>query len=164
LKGQEEPYHFDYYTGSNNPDDIVPPSFSHLKDIWGFYNGDNSRDASNNPIAATKPLIELSNTELRRLCFLDNNSALILNAKSGYAKNGLLKEIRYPTGGSLTYEYAQNEGVLNGTTTMMAGVHVSKTKLIDGGFSNDCNNPIVTNYTYNLDGSNESSLWELNHH
>ncbi len=72
----------------------------------------------------------------------------MLNPANGFAKNGLLKQIIYPTGGTLAYEYVQNTGVLNGSSTMVGGVHVSKTSATDGGYSNGCDNPINTLYNY----------------
>lgn len=161
LKANEQPYMFDYHMGSSNADDFVPPPFTHVKDIWGFYNGNYSLGENNAIISATSDISTLTNIDIKRLCFLMDNSDMILNAKPGYAKNGLLKQIIYPTGGMLTYEYAQNEGTFSGNTIPAAGVHVSQTKLTDGGFSNDCDNPIVTNYAYKLEGSSQTSLWGL---
>lgn len=161
LKEDEPPYLFDYNMGSSNPDDFIPPPFFHIKDIWGFYNGDYSRDYDNAAISLNTPLSNLSHNQLMGLCFLRRNTSNIaLNAKPGYAKNGLLKQITYPTGGTLKYEYEQNTAILTGQNTNVGGVHVSATSVTDGGYSNDCNNPLRTTYTYNLSaGSSQSSLW-----
>jgi Family of unknown function (DUF5977) len=84
-----------------------------------------------------------------------------LNAKAGYAKNGLLKQIIYPTGGTLSFEYEQNTGVLGGASQNVGGVHVSKVASTDGTTgNNNCNNPIITQYNY-VTGSGSSSLWGL---
>ncbi len=161
-KSDDPPYNFDYYTGSSTPDDIVPPPFFHIKDIWGYYNGDNNKDFFGTPIPITTPLSNLSTIQLMGLCYLrEGVSGAVLNAKAGYAKNGLLKEINYPTGGQLKYNYEQNTAILNNQTTLVGGVHVSQTLVTDGGYSNDCNNPIVTNYSYTTEGSNQSSLWGM---
>jgi hypothetical protein len=159
LKGYDQPYVFDYYKGTGD-DDVVPPRFSPFKDIWGYYNGSSSRSYSDGIIDVTKSIFDLSNGELMGLCFLRSggNGAVTLNAKPGYAKNGLLKEIRYPTGGTLIYEYAQNQAVINNVTVNAAGVRVSQTKIVDNGFSNDCSNPLVTNYSYVSNGGGPS-LW-----
>lgn len=162
LKAEDAPYYFDYNTGSNNPDDIVPPPFFYLKDVWGYYNGDYSKDFEYGSIAPTIPVNELSNSQIRGLCFLRNGAnAIALNPKPGYAANGLLKKIIYPTGGTLSYNYAQNTAVLPGqsTNTNVGGVHVSQTSVTDGGYSNDCTNPIITNYTYTDVTNTQSSLW-----
>lgn len=169
LKADEPPYYFDYYLGSNNSDDFVPPPFFHLKDIWGFYNGNNSITYENNnnnsniPIGVTKSVLELVNNDIIGLCFIKyGNDFVVLNPKSGFAKNGLLKKIIYPTGGSLGYEYLQNEAVLQSQNKLVGGVHVSKTLVMDGGYSNNCNTAIETNYTYNAAmGSTASSLWGM---
>ncbi len=161
LKEDSAPYIFEYNLGSSAADDFVPPPFYYAKDIWGFYNGDNSKNYSNGNIDLSKPVTKLSYNEIRGLCFRRSGSNnVVLNAKSGYARNGLLKQIIFPTGGTLSYEYAQNTGVLGGSTTSVGGVHVANTKSTDGGYSNDCNNPLVSEYHYVLSGDS-SSLWGL---
>jgi hypothetical protein len=164
LKEDSPPYIFDYYMGSNAVDDFVPPPFFYAKDIWGFYNGDHSKGYWLEEIDLNTDVSNLSNNRLRGLCFMqDGVSGIYLNPKSGYAKNGLLKQIIYPTGGTLTYEYSQNTGKLDGTNAVtVGGVHVSKTSSTDGSFSNSCNNPISTQYNYVMNGpGSESSLWGL---
>ena len=44
LKEDSPPYIFNYFTGSNDANDIVPPPFAYKKDMWGFYNGELSKD------------------------------------------------------------------------------------------------------------------------
>jgi hypothetical protein len=172
LKEDSPPYIFDYYLNSKGPgftagsDDFVPARCSYLKDVWGFYNGSESRKFNNGQFSNYDPKSYLPD-DLKGLCLIrDNrdNAALgpVLNAKPGFAKNGLLRQIIYPTGGTLNYEYEQNYGKINGTTTTVAaaGVHVSKTTSTDGGFSNGCDSPITTSYNYVLPDSS-SSLWGL---
>jgi hypothetical protein len=163
LKEDTPPYVFDYFLGSNAPDDVVPPPFHFAKDIWGFYNGNNSTGYWHTPIDLNKPVTHLSNDEIRGLCFLKHNTSdAIYNAKDGLAKNGLLKQIIYPTGGTLAYEYGQNKGAIGGAFRSVGGVHVVATKSTDGGHSNGCDNPVTTQYNYVLDQAGESSsLWGL---
>jgi len=173
LKEDSPPYQFDYNTGSSAVDDFVPPNFCYAKDIWGYYNGNNSI-ASNSPLTGATIPVSLNATipttlgfyALKGLCFQnDNVTGTYYNAKDGYAKNGLLKQVIYPTGGSLTYQYAQNKGAfiqIPGTTLSVGGVHVSQTSSSDGGYSNGCGNPIVTKYDYVVNGAGSaSSLWGL---
>lgn len=166
------PYKFDYYTGSNAAGDVVPAPFSFAKDIWGFYNGDNSKGFNYENIPLSGTLADFSGTSLfnnvnvsilKGLCYRRNNvSGIYLNPKTGYAKNGLLRQIIYPTGGTLTYEYEQNTGILGSVNREVGGVHVSKTSSTDGGYSNGCSNPIETNYNYVVNGTgSNSSLWGL---
>lgn len=170
LKGDDNPYMFDYYIGSDNTDDFVPPYSFPLKDIWGYYNGINSTAYDGTPVISGKPISQLNifdinnNNDCKGLCFLKNGaSGVVLNSKSGYAKNGLLRQIVYPTGGTLTYDYIQNRGIfINGTNTVnTGGVHVTTTSSADGGYSNGCNNQITTEYKYVLDDETSSSLWGL---
>lgn len=165
LKMDENPYEFDYYQGSSAPYDFVPAPFSHLKDIWGYYNGDQSADFNNVSIPWEKKLSELNASQVYGLCFRRNGlSTVKLNPKSGFAKNGLLKQIVYPTGGAIKFEYEQNESVLPGgsTNTMIGGVHVSKTTVTDGGFSNGCGaNALISNFSFKQASSSLSSLYTL---
>ncbi len=161
LKAAEPPYTFDYYLGSNAPDDMVPSPFTHLKDIWGYYNGDYSRASDGRGIPIEKPLGELDHVQVRGLCYVkENTNDIRINPKPGLAQNGLLKMITYPTGGFLTYTYEQNTGIINGVETIYGGVHVSKTSVVDGGYSNNCDNPLVTTYRYK-DEYGASSLWGI---
>jgi YD repeat-containing protein len=166
LKEDTPPYIFDYYAGSNLPDDFVPAPFTYTKDIWGFYNGDNTKGFFDETIAPHTPITSIKGyNRIRGLCYLNQSSAgVYLNAKPGYAKNGLLKQIIYPTGGTLTYAYEQNTGTIPGTSTVnnVGGVHVSQMSSTDGGYSNGCDNPIISKYNYVLDLVNSpSSLWGL---
>jgi YD repeat-containing protein len=165
LKEDTPPYIFDYYTGSSAPDDFVPPPFSYAKDNWGFFNGRNTKGYwYEEDFSLTANVNTLKNYNyIRGLCYMRTGvSGVFLNAKNGYAKNGLLKQIVYPTAGTLTYQYAQNTGVLNGNTTNVGGVHVIQTSSTDGGIFNNCSNPIVTNYNYVMNGTGSaSSLWGL---
>lgn len=165
LKEESAPYRFEYNLGSSNAGDFVPPAFYHLKDIWGFFNGSNSAGYNGEPIRFELSPSQLSFNQLKGLCFLRNSGGNQVydhyTAKPGWAKNGLLKQIVYPTGGTLQYEYAQNYGVIDGATRACAGVHVSSTATTDGGYSNGCSNPLITNYYFTLNTSGTSSLWGL---
>lgn len=161
-QGREEdaPYRFDYYLGSDDPYDFVPPPFFHFKDIWGYYNGNNSAAASGAPIDPMKNVYDLSNSEIKGLCFLRNGmSTPVQNAKEGMARNGLLRQIIYPTGKSITYAYEQNKTTVGGQLKPTGGVHVSGTAIADGGYSNGCSNPIATTYRYVTEGGVQPSYW-----
>lgn len=158
LKEDESPHQFDYYLGTSG-DNVVPAPFSLCADNWGFYNGSNSKDFSNNSVPFSNKPLEYLYSQYRGLTFQRSGvSGSVLTPKNGYAKNGLLRQVIYPTGGTLTYEYEQNKANLNGEREI-GGVHVSKISTTDGGGSNDCNNPIVTNYHYVLENSTNSSMW-----
>jgi hypothetical protein len=105
----EKPYVFDYYIGTNTREDFVPPAFFHAKDPWGYYNGSYSG-------TPTDRLLELKLSDIphwANSCIYNQASyaeyvELIYNCKPGYAKNGLLKSVTYPSGGVEIYEYEQN--------------------------------------------------------
>ena len=80
----DNPYEFEYHMGSSLPGDGVPPPFTHLKDIWGFYNGDQSADFNNVSISPLQQLSELNFNQLYGLCFRRNGlSTVKLNPKPG---------------------------------------------------------------------------------
>ena len=169
-RGSEPPYRFDYYLGSSATYDFVPPPFYYMKDIWGYYNGAMSVDAQGgtnaSPIPPNTSVWDLTPQQVKGLCYVndidqENDPSYIprfYNVNSGYAKNGLLKSISYPSGGVLTYTYAQNQGTVPGQSYMnVGGVHVTQTSMSDGGFSNGCTNPLTTTYNYTADFTNAQS-------
>jgi|694.fasta_scaffold14704_8 hypothetical protein len=160
LKSIDPPYLFDYYKG-NGGDDIVPSPNTLIKDIWGFYNGNYSKDFNGATFNIYQQSKDLPFIALKGLCFLrDNSNAVSLNAKPGFAQNGLLKKITYPLGGGLIYEYSQNKAKLNGSIENVGGVHVSQIKVFSGGFNFECiDNAVITNYNYISDNNTDPSLW-----
>ena len=167
LKSEDYPYTFDYYLqliSSNIIDNnaVVPPPFTCIKDIWGFYNGDNSKSIDGSSIDFNTKLSDYNFNQLKGLCYLGSIGVKI-NPKEDYAKMGLLKQIVYPTGGSIIYDYAQNVGFFRGSGVEqnVGGVHVVQTKTSDGGGANGCNNPIITNYDYSNEVGSSSSLTSL---
>mgnify|MGYP001164681749 FL=1 len=147
----EPPYKFSYYTGTTKAQDDIVPAQNYLsQDHWGYYNGDYSG------LSLTEDHDNLSGEQ-------DAYFKAVLpkfkNAKNGYAKNGLLQKITYPTGGSLQYEYTQNIPSQNilpiGNDQLTGGVSVSKTILFDG---EDYSKTIEKEYQYrNSAGAN--SRW-----
>lgn len=167
FTANEEPYFFNYYTGSGATGDVVPAPYSPYKDIWDYYNGTESKDFNGTTVPSIKNINDLNNVELKGLCYLRNGTpGIVFNTNGGYAKNGLLKQISYPTGGALEYEYEQNT-YFDQTISAhrnVGGVHVSATKSFDGGYSNDCANKLISTYTYVTPKPSDpntmiSSLW-----
>lgn len=148
----EPPYRFSYYTGSvkGSKDDIVPAWNFLAQDHWGYYNGDKSG------LSLTEDHDFLSDEGMQ---YFKTVLAKNHNPKRSYAKNGLLRAITYPTGGTLTYEYSQNEStqqlVPANYEQMAGGVSVSKIILSDG---ENAAKDITKEYKY-VGASNEPSRW-----
>jgi hypothetical protein len=162
---KEPPYQFQYYEGTGIGDDVIPPLFSDCKDVWGYYNG------TNNGFNVDQNLT--SYTDFGKACFVNGplffaapvNNVIdyyaVMNPKNGYAKNGLLKAIIYPTGGNTQYEYEQN--IPNATEINNAtygGVRVSKIT-VNGNIGNDnYSEPMEQRLVYtDANNSTTSSLW-----
>ncbi|MCW3074639.1 MAG: repeat protein [Flaviaesturariibacter sp.] len=155
-EASEPPYKFQYYTGSlTSTDDIIPARNSLSQDHWGYYNG------SLSGLPATEDHDFLSDPQNQYF------KAVLMNShtpKVGYAKNGLLKNVTYPTGGTLTYNYTQNYSrpvvtAPSATDKIYGGVSVESTVLFDGS---DPSKNIVTNYYYRTpNGGNnfKTSRW-----
>lgn len=147
----EPPYRFSYYTGSTfSSDDIIPARNFLAQDHWGYYNG------SISGLSLTEDHDFLSN---ERTQYFKTVLPRYKNPKSGYAKNGLLKSVTYPTGGTLEYTYEQNRPSSNilpaGYEQLAGGVSVTKTIVFDG---EDHSKDVITEYEYkNLQG--QSSRW-----
>jgi hypothetical protein len=180
LADSERPIQFDYYMGGSNTADIIPPPFHIAKDVWGYYNGFRSIVGNDSQLpSATQKQNSLIlgrmvsaawytanggypaiNYDLvKRITFHEFNPTAI---KTNYARNGLLKGIHYPTGGSMVYEYSQNRATYYNEATSeteVGGVNVSKTIVYDGGYSNNCaSGGISTRYDYKAE-SGLSSMW-----
>lgn len=147
----EPPYKFEYYTGSTlSADDIVPARNFLAQDHWGYYNG----DVSGLPLTEDHDFL---NNE--RPQYFKTVLPRYKNPKNGYAKNGLLKTVIYPTGGTLEYSYEQNKPASNilpaGYQQLSGGVSVSKTTVFDG---EDHSKDVISEYNY-INNQNISSRW-----
>jgi len=141
---KQTPYKFEYYLGNpTNQDQGVPAPFSNYQDHWGYSNavpnlwggpmGEPGGDINNilNHTYYSLPL---------------NNPTYYRQVQNNLAQNGIVKSVQYPTGGSLAYEYEQNNSLDNlGSPVAVGGVRVNKTFLFDG---NDHSKDIITNYSY----------------
>lgn len=164
LKEDEPPYTFDYYMGTGNNGDFIPPPFYHFQDIWGYYNAGKNNELLPSGVQTIPFFISSLNyfnfPQARALCFIKYNGTNyatqpmeVRTVNPGFAKNGLLKSITSPLGGVTTYEYEQNR--LEDVTVSHyqpfdhgAGVHVSKVLQTNGGSSFDGTSTITTSYIY----------------
>jgi len=168
--GQQSLYSFTYNLGTDNTENCVPPNYSEVRDIFGYYNGNTrtGHDHNNgNPIvpSAFTPGDGRSFDEYAILSYIVENVYYQYphpdpSIKAGYASLGLLQTVTYPNGGTLTYSYAQNTGLFPGATTASnyGGVHVSQTVSHDG--SSSTASDVVNNYSYTMP-DNSSSIWGL---
>lgn len=147
----EPPYKFYYYTGSTKlQDDIVPARNYLSQDHWGYYNGDVSG------LSLSEDHDFLSN---EANSYFKTVLPKYKNPKNGYAKNGLLRAVTYPTGGTLEYTYDQNRPAQNllpvGNEQLAGGVSVVSTRMFDG---EDHAKDIIKEYNYK-DNNNISTRW-----
>ncbi len=104
----ENPWKFDYYTGTNSTENFVPPYFFHARDPWGYYNG------SYCGVSTTNILDDHDKVSWTKVCIYNQPHGypggidIFYNSKNGYAKNGLLKSVINPFGGVTEYQYEQN--------------------------------------------------------
>jgi hypothetical protein len=150
------PYQFEYNFGNPNDNfDLIPNQFSIRHDHWGY---SNNKLAIWYPWGGFDPRVYLH--PINGLSYYYNLHKVIDDPNNGNcvekeAAIGILKSIKYPTGGMLSYEYEQNTVNILGNEQKVGGVHVSKTTLYDGiNHSND----ISTEYKYILENQ-KSSLW-----
>jgi len=166
LNFAENPWKFEYYTGTNAIEDIVPPYFFHAKDQWGYYNGNYSG------VTTTNILDDFDKISWAKVCIYNQPHGypggveLFYNSKSGYAKNGLLKTVINPFGGKTEYQYEQNycknsftnyflSYDHNSSGEAVGGVHISK--IIEKP-DNLPANDLTTEYIY-IDDQGYSTLW-----
>lgn len=140
----DPPFVFTYFTGSETTDskDIVPPTDSYAQDHWGYYNRTTIINVDEVlPAKETFKSLMISNGSYRQPYL-------------GSAKNGLIKTIKNPAAGELSFTYEQNiqNVTVNGQSNVISvgGVHVNTFSQYDGiSHSND----ILTSYSYTVDGS-----------
>jgi len=170
----ENPWKFEYYLGSNSTEDFVAPYFFQAKDPWGYYNG------SYSGVPTDRFLVSSFSSELGadlylwpKVCLYNQahdypgSIEIFYNVKSNYAKNGLLRAVTNPYGGTTEYQYEQNyyaeqpgdemnsyDHLSNGDIAV-GGVHLSKIiEKVDNNTAND----ITTEYSY-TDDQGRSTLW-----
>ncbi len=130
----EPPYQFTYNSG------MVPPRDCLGVDYWGHFTG-YFYDGTVPSRADLKYL-------LKDGVYRDNPSV---------AKNGLLKAVKNPAGGEISYNYLENWALGNNPVNNppVGGVHVNYIKQYDGI---DHNNDLTKSYSYVLEDGT-SSLW-----
>ncbi|WP_170117548.1 RHS repeat domain-containing protein [Chitinophaga ginsengisoli] len=137
----DKPYSFSYFI-SDNVSGWVPPRMSSSQDHWGYYNG-----------IATYPYD--NNFNIYKNCEnLFKERQRFVNA-SATAKNGCLRTVTYPTGGTLNFEYESNRAYINNAEVLAAGVRVKKITQSDGV---DDTKLITTEYKY-VDEAGHPSSW-----
>ncbi len=168
--GQEPLYKFAYNMGTDNTENCVPPNYSEVRDIFGYYNGNTLTgiNNTNGTLIVPSAFTHSGDRNFYEYAILSYMYENVLyqrphpapSIKAGYASLGLLQTVTYPNGGTLTYTYAQNTGLFPQATAEApcGGVHVSSTLTHDGSSSTSAD--IVTNYSY-TNADNSSSIWGL---
>lgn len=143
----EPAYQFKYYMGDAKRGDDIVPALNFLSiDHGGYFNG----DVSNLPLDQDHD--DLSQPQDR---YFRATLPTLKAVKNGYAKNGLLRAIIYPTGGSLTYYYDQILSYGFATNRPVPGVSVSKTVMHD---ADSPEKDIVNEYKF-MKTNGRSSYW-----
>ncbi|MCF2876016.1 MULTISPECIES: RHS repeat domain-containing protein [unclassified Tenacibaculum] len=139
-------YKFNYYDSL-----ILPEKNSHQQDFWGYFN-------ANSVNTLIPELNRNAGSASRRDLSGGDRSPNELRAKSC-----MLKEIIFPTGGSIEYDYE-----LNDYKTVYGSVTFGWKKVPTGGLRIKSikekevdNNPIVKNFKYTLPGSPDQSSGQI---
>jgi hypothetical protein len=147
---KEPPYSFGYNMGGDNRDgnhgaylDRIPQMFSIFQDYYGYSN--------------TGLFFWFNEPSPGKYFSKGTLSSYAKNlSTAGYkvpystvAKNGIIKSITYPLGGSLSFEYEANKVLYSGQEIHVGGVRVSKTILYDGISHN---NDVAKEYRYITEG------------
>lgn len=97
VQKEGEPAHEFTYSGTN-----LPPKNSIGTDFWGYYNG----RINNN--SAVPNFLRFGVFPSKYISFMAENTSNH-SADLGFAEAGIIKEIAFPTGGQVEYEYELNE-------------------------------------------------------
>jgi hypothetical protein len=139
----EPPYSFTY-----NLEHRVPANFSYYHDHWGYTNA-----SAGELYEGYSPQAVVNKDNLSSAL---TNPQTFRSVSANYAATGILKSIQYPTGGTLSFEYEQNDGLDDqGNFVLLGGVRVKKTIQHDG--ENDTKN-VINEYKY-IKADGVSSGW-----
>jgi hypothetical protein len=150
----QKPYTFEYYLGTDNGIDMVPPRNTISQDYYGYDN-----NYPNGPLYNTYLAEQLNPTDIK--AFLWNTTtppyymSSVRDVSVGRAKNGILKTVKLPTDGIIEYTYEQNDCNYNGVNKYYGGVRVKNVKVYKD--VSDLS-PTVEEYEYK-DESGLSSGW-----
>lgn len=155
----EPPHTFAYNLGERQgySNDIVPPMFSAYTDHWGyrnyigFDNGITSEFFGPPTYSQNYGVWGIAPDQFK-------NPSVAKQPIAGYAETGTLKSIQYPYGGSLSYEYEQNDAFITTPINQQVtagGIRVKSVKMYDGI---DHSKDVVTEYSYRKE-SGASSGW-----
>jgi YD repeat-containing protein len=139
----DKPCTFSYYIGDKSGlSGYVPPRMAPSRDHWGYYT-----------IASTYPYDNNLNIykNMQNL-FLPRNREVGVERS---AENGTLKTVKYPTGGTLGFEYELNTAWVNNEVKNAGGVRVKKVTVSDAV---DDTKQIINEYKY-VDEDAHSSSW-----
>lgn len=131
----ENPFLFTYFIEGNG----IPGRLMGMSDHWGYNKGDlENWDNDDNIVKNTASIAVGANRNV--------GSALLI-------RQGLLKSIQYPGGGSLNYEYENNTAKVGASTMSTAGVRVKRITYKDGVSASP---DVVKEYDYTLEDGTSS--------
>ncbi|MDQ0109663.1 hypothetical protein J2T02_004807 [Chitinophaga terrae (ex Kim and Jung 2007)] len=135
FTSMEPPYLFDYYHDKNlsGVASYVPPRTWAAQDHFGYFNGSTLYDYYSN-----------DNTTFNNARGLSSENQRNVNG-NGEAVLGTLKQVTYPTGGRLNFEYQINNEKYGASVVNTGGVRVGRTILTD---MLDSNKKVIREYRY----------------
>lgn len=138
----DQQYKFTYNTGSASRG--VPGRNAPAYDHYGYYNGNTTYDWTTD--VGTYNNIQNLTLPAKRVVI---GTVDIMGA-------GMLQSIKYPTGGTISYEYEANDARDGGSNVKTAGLRVKKVITSDGVGANQ---DIVREYKYVQEDGTSSSGW-----
>lgn len=154
----ENPYLFDYNIIRDAPYDqldvSIPPRLTLWQDRFGYFklSVGSLPDCVFDPNQSSFTVPDAYSLNYILTGYSSANTRAVSDA---VAKYGIVKQITYPLGGALTFEYEQRDARYNNQNVSIGGVRVKKTVLYDGI---DHAKDIVNSYEY-TNGSSVSSGW-----
>ncbi|MBL7815693.1 MAG: hypothetical protein JNL70_11810 [Saprospiraceae bacterium] len=153
---QSEPYILTYYTQNNNPN-YLPNRLSSAIDHWGYFNGANS-----NPTAGLNiPFTRLRYNSYGGTSIDVNKGASNRETNEESMILGSLKEIKYPTGGTSTFEYQANDYWETDIKNMVNDGNLVELAWVNGHFSENSGSREISTTFYKTfdDIDNSFIIW-----
>lgn len=142
-----EEYSFQYHTNLFSGDNYLVNDYN-SQDFWGYYNG-----KSNSDLIPTQPIT-----------FNGSSTPYYIGGANrtvdpAYMKEGVLKQIKYPTGGFSEFDYETNQYDEAGQTKYAGGLRVTTIK----SQTSATDAPILKTYKYGQANSGKGYKMFLNH-
>ncbi len=123
----------------------MPSALSYSKDYWGYYNGKMDNMPSNYTLIPRQQVTLENSSGGSTTIYIGASIDGTRDPDTVKMQLGILKSIKYPTGGHTDFAYESNRYIASGTEQIVGGLRI---KTIKSYKDNTTNDPITKTYQY----------------